>query len=146
MAPKRKAPSASAAKRRDRLPSVAAMVNSGLTPEQKKAIRLAAEAKKRQKELERAGDDASDDDAGEDDAGEDEEARKDDGRATAAGEDEDGGRGRRCVPRDAAAAREILREMVRARDARDATATATTDATATTTDDDDDRDLIARRA
>ena len=83
---------------------------------------------------------------GEDDAGEDEAARKDDARATAAGEDEDGGRGRRCVPRDAAAAREILREMVRARDARDATATATTDATATTTDDDDDRDLIARRA
>ena len=119
MAPKRKAPSASAAKRRDRLPSVAAMVNSGLTPEQKKAIRLAAEAKKRQKELERAGDDASDDDAGEDDAGEDEAARKDDARATGDGR----GRRRRAratmrAERRGGGARDPARDGARERRAR----------------------------
>ena len=99
------------------------MVNSGLTPEQKKAIRLAAEAKKRREARETL--------EGDDDADEDEEksAREgarvredDDARALETNEDEDEGRGKRRAPRDAAAAREILREMVReTRDAPDAT-------------------------
>jgi transcription initiation factor TFIID subunit 9B len=123
MAPKRKAPSASAKKRRDRLPSVAAMVNSGLTPEQKKAIRLAAEAKKRREARETLeGDDDEDED---EEKGAREGARvreDDDARALETNEDEDEGRGKRRAPRDAAAAREILREMVReTRDATDAT-------------------------